>query len=241
MNITIFYFSGTGNTKFVCDKFVEIMESKNSKVNLYNIESTRIDNNILDNTDIIGFAYPVHGADIPKIFKQFIDTIPLNVRKNAFVLSTVGYINAYGPFILKKLLSEYSIYLKWHYVFTAVNNTKNCTVTNELLEESFVKQKQKITKFCDSIIGNNKKIEGIGPWILGGYIVRHYIHHQIENFYKVLYVDKELCKYCYECIRNCPTKSIKYENEQFKFNETCSTCYRCIKNCPVNAIKKGDA
>ncbi len=53
---------------------------------------------------------------------------------------------------------------------------------------------------------------------------------------------KTKCKRCYSCIRNCPVKAIRVENEQAHvIAERCIACGYCVKVCPQNAkqIKDG--
>ena len=64
MRITLFYFSGTGNTKAVCDAFKIKMERENARVSMINVEkyAEGMDGQVKDligNTDVFGFAYPV--------------------------------------------------------------------------------------------------------------------------------------------------------------------------------------
>lgn len=41
------------------------------------------------------------------------------------------------------------------------------------------------------------------------------------------------CKNCYKCIRNCPTKSISFSNNQASIiHDECVLCGRCYLNCP---------
>lgn len=47
-----------------------------------------------------------------------------------------------------------------------------------------------------------------------------------------------LCKRCYSCIRNCPAKAIKVENEQaMVVHELCISCGHCVVVCSQNAKK----
>ncbi len=57
---------------------------------------------------------------------------------------------------------------------------------------------------------------------------------------KTIYIDKELCKGCSKCARNCPVNAISgeikkpYEIDQKK----CIKCGACISNCVFKAIKE---
>lgn len=45
-----------------------------------------------------------------------------------------------------------------------------------------------------------------------------------------------LCKKCYSCIRGCPVKAIKVQNDQaFVLKENCISCGNCIKLCSQDA------
>lgn len=51
-----------------------------------------------------------------------------------------------------------------------------------------------------------------------------------------LQLKKSNCKNCYKCIRFCPVKSIRMEDNQAHIiNEECILCGRCFVNCPQNA------
>ena len=51
-----------------------------------------------------------------------------------------------------------------------------------------------------------------------------------------LRLKKSNCKNCYKCIRQCPVKSIKFQNNQAHIIEDeCILCGRCFVVCPQNA------
>jgi len=54
----------------------------------------------------------------------------------------------------------------------------------------------------------------------------------------VIYTEKNDCQDCYKCIKQCPVKSIKIEeNSASVINDFCVYCGKCIKSCPVKAKK----
>ena len=52
----------------------------------------------------------------------------------------------------------------------------------------------------------------------------------------VIGLKKANCKNCYKCVKVCPVKSIKVENEQATIiDRTCILCGTCLEECPQNA------
>lgn len=48
--------------------------------------------------------------------------------------------------------------------------------------------------------------------------------------------DPETCTLCGNCVRECPTNSIRIKNKRVRFNPSCIVCYRCWHVCPENSI-----
>ena len=52
----------------------------------------------------------------------------------------------------------------------------------------------------------------------------------------IIGLQKANCKNCYKCVKVCPVKSIKVENEQAKIiDRDCILCGTCLEQCPQNA------
>lgn len=75
MKVLLCYFSGTGNTKKVVDKYVEAFNKNDVTVDVYKIEENNFNYNIED-YDMIGFGYPVHAFNAPSIILKFAKTLP---------------------------------------------------------------------------------------------------------------------------------------------------------------------
>lgn len=52
----------------------------------------------------------------------------------------------------------------------------------------------------------------------------------------IIRLNEANCKNCYKCIRNCPVKSIAFEDEQMRImSEECIFCGTCLLTCPQDA------
>ena len=72
MKALICYFSGTGNTMKVAMRYREILLQNDITVDLVKMEhDTRPEEIDLNTYDIIGFGYPVHAFNAPKIVIGF--------------------------------------------------------------------------------------------------------------------------------------------------------------------------
>jgi len=53
---------------------------------------------------------------------------------------------------------------------------------------------------------------------------------------QIIFTNKAKCHDCYRCVRNCPVKAIRMENNQANVDESrCILCGKCIRECPQNA------
>ena len=58
---------------------------------------------------------------------------------------------------------------------------------------------------------------------------------------KAIYTETEDCKDCYKCIRQCPTKAIKVNNNLASVvDDLCIYCGHCVIACPTGAKKVRD-
>jgi len=61
------------------------------------------------------------------------------------------------------------------------------------------------------------------------------------NFQKPIYTEQGYCRDCYKCIRHCPVKAIRVENNQASIiADRCIYCGVCVDACPVGAKRVRD-
>lgn len=67
MKMVIIYFSGTGNSKYIAEKFADKM-----KIEAHSIEETIDFKSIFDKTDTIAVCYPIYGSCVTLIMREFV-------------------------------------------------------------------------------------------------------------------------------------------------------------------------
>ena len=119
MKIAVFYFSGTGSTWWTMSQFQDIAEKNNHIVEIFNIEKAKEFDvrEIVTRNEIIGFAYPIYGSDIPKIMKNFLTThfknIDLQGKIPVLVINTMLLFSGDGALIIRKYINESNFELRW--------------------------------------------------------------------------------------------------------------------------------
>ena len=252
MVFSIFYFSGTGNTKWAAAETVKIAEKNGHRANMYSIDNFRdkapeyFTSPALE-ADCIGFANPIYGASVPAIMKDFIFFLTDEWLKEqispkpVFVINTVGYVNAFGPFEANKLFDPDCFYLQAYCNIRLCNNvstpkSKSVPISREQLNTRKAKAVTKLEHMILSLAKSKKMIRGIGPYLLPGILIRKRMASEIENFYRTLQVQNETCTRCMVCINNCPTHAISYDGEKFVFSDRCSACMRCYNFCSTASV-----
>ncbi|MDP4115664.1 MAG: EFR1 family ferrodoxin [Bacteroidota bacterium] len=246
MNFAIFYFSGTGNTKWVSDEINKCITKKGHECINISLEDDIIKpEDILEKADVIGFSFPIYGANMPNLMISFIERLKNTLDKSnvkpVFIVTTAGYVDGYGPFAAKKML-KFSGFKLIAYINLKISNNlstpkvKANIQTKENLKIRMNKSKERIEKLVNRLLEEKKYIRNIGFYLLPGIIIRKATKKGRANCYQVLSVDKEKCSLCMICVKNCPTKSIIYSEGKFSFLPSCTACMRCYNFCPKSAI-----
>lgn len=83
-NVCLFFFSGTGMTKYVVDQIARMLEERSLTIDLFPIETTSIQSIPLGIYDAVGIAYPVHAFNAPKIVINFAKSLPETTSTEVF-------------------------------------------------------------------------------------------------------------------------------------------------------------
>ena len=247
MKVVICYFSGTGNTLKVVEKFCEHLTLHGNVVETYAMEQVINDGmpeqfiNTLSDVDLLGIGYPVHAFNAPSIVLNFVKSLPKAATPTrAFIVSTSGEplrLNNISSLKTQQLLKRrnYTVTNEYRYVMPYnIIFRHNDTMAHRMWDTA---QKLIPLDAQELIDGKEKKLEGVVCGNVVAWVMRceHWGGRLNGRHYKV----DEHCIHCQKCVNVCPTKNISIKNGKMKFGSKCLMCQRCIQLCPKDAIKMG--
>ena len=211
--MTVFYFTGTGNSLFVARK---IAESFNAA--LISIPQAIAERKAYAD-DCIGFVYPQYADGLPKMVRRFI----LN---NSFKADYIFAVDLYAfihIFAIREIAGiiplNYGAYLK------TPNNFTFLMKTSSRPDEALKKAERNITAIIDDI--RKRKNKFIKP--------RKNIGNATKYFGDAKFKVTAACNKCGTCVKVCPAGNIKLDGA-VAFGKECENCYGCANLCPSHAI-----
>lgn len=238
MKGVLYYFSGTGNTKWVADRFKESFKLYDINIDLVNIESAEEISIKPYNFFIIGS--PVHAEAAPKIVDDFLGRLPKEEsRLRAIVYSTQGAKSAAAASIVSKKLEQkgYNVIIQSNIAmpnnyYFGVGRLPTENMQKKMLEEAV----EKVEILTKNFIENKhiKECNSLFRRVIGKVSEKAY-RSMLPKLSKNITSTKE-CSKCGLCLRNCPKGNITFENGHAIFHSNCILCLRCIHICPINAI-----
>lgn len=243
----IFYFSGTGNTRWAAEK---LAEATNERLLFIPEELKGACDYTLDADERIGFCFPTHGWQPPRIVRQFISRLHITnaAQHYCYALTTCGdsigrtmeMLNAdLRSAQLPEATSVFTLVMPESYVCLPFMYTD----TPEREQSKIEKATQQLQQFTQIILnkeeGATLTVRGIAPWAMS-HIVGNYFNGKMVTDKKFT-VDADVCLHCGKCEKVCPTADLQLKDglPTWQHNNSCTCCLACYHHCPVHAINYG--
>lgn len=233
----IFYFSATGNSKYVAERLAELINDKTVSIE-------ECGDAVLDcsKEKFLGFVAPTYCWGLPTIFMDFLNKkIKVNNRTYVYLVATYGTTPGAIRQMTKKYLVKNNITLHGAYSvkmpdtytpwFNLSNQDKN-KKRNKKAEVTILKISEKIKK---RQIFKHMKMEMPGFFLKVTPIA-------YENMRKTshFYVE-DSCIGCGLCERKCPINAIEIEQgKPIWKKDKCVMCFGCVHRCPKFSIQYGN-
>ena len=249
----IFYFSGTGNTKWAAEEIAKAIDDQ-----LYYIpDEIRKDRHsyILHTGERIGFCFPTHGWQVPGLVRAFIRSLKLNVDNHfCWALTTCGDNMGEAMTILNHDLaankdlrrsngeplqaeSVFSVIMPESYVCLPFMKTDPEDKEAMKLDVA----RHQLPHISNMIRERRRGVEELdkGPTPrLYSYVIGEYFNRRMVTDKKFT-VDKDKCTRCGKCQKVCPVDNIHGTPPAWLHNGRCTSCLACYHYCPVHAINYG--
>ena len=238
----IFYFSGTGNTRFVTEQIAAGIGEKLVFIPDA-IRENRFEFEIAPD-ESIGFCFPTHGWQVPRIVREFIRKLRIN-GGYCWAVTTCGDNMGETMTILNKELA--AIGLKTSATFSVIMpESYVClpfmyTDTPEKEREKIAAAKQQLPHIIKCIRERRKGVEELekgGTPRLYSYVIGAYFNARMVNDKKFT-VDADVCIKCGKCAKVCPVDNITGTPPEWNHNGRCTSCLACYHYCPTHAINFG--
>ena len=251
----IFYFSGTGNSKWVAENLAGLLHEKTG-----DIQELIRDGEIIEKLSagiqeegFLGFVFPVYAWDAPEIvtdfakkLKKFLENANnlkdaadnLEKKTFTFAIATCGEEAGYTLKNFSKIIplkSSYSLVMPNNYV-----------VGSDLEDEGTVlsvlrNANEEVKRMAEELSAKKEVCrvnEGSAAGLKSGLV--NFGFNKFARSTKSFYTT-DACTGCGLCAKNCPTHTITMENNRPVWGSQCYQCLKCINCCPAAAIQYGKA
>ena len=221
MKTTIYVFSATGNSLTTASILAEKIGAS-----LIPVASLKNSAAINDDSDMVGFVFPVYYGNMPYPVRELITR--MRFRSDAYIFTVATYRGHAGDvakrmdLLLKTRGQKLSLSL-------GLPMPGNSFINKPEVDESYLNaQRENIEKLVPLLLAkeeNDYSSDGI---------IKETPIDTANNFRGILAEDT--CVGCGRCVRVCPMDNIVLENGKALIGNHCATCLACFHWCPVEAI-----
>jgi NAD-dependent dihydropyrimidine dehydrogenase PreA subunit/flavodoxin len=244
----IFCFSGTGNTRWAAERLADATGERLCFIpNELQTDCTYT----LASDERLGFCFPIHGWQPPKIVRQFIEKLTFNgsatQRPYVYALCTCGDSAGLAVEMLRRQLADKGLHLSScqslvmpeSYVCLPFMYTDTPQREHEKISRSEVLLEQYTKRVVTREADFEDVRRGATPWLFSHVIGAYFNARMITD--SKFTVDADVCTHCGRCARECPVGNIELKEKlpSWKHDGSCTCCLSCYHHCPVHAINYG--
>lgn len=242
MKIAIIYYSGTGSTFRVAERFKELLNEKECEVDLFDVTKDFL---TIKQYDLIILGSPTYSKVASIKLIEYVDHYVFksnNEESKVITYVTHSWGETYGHIQLAKDLGKRDFEIAASIDLLLPNNHYMMTGkkhSNSEMKTMYTTLNEKLKLTVNTVLNNEKvyktksSLKRVIFKKMYSMLRKKWIPNYAKNY---LSVDAEKCTQCNVCVSLCPNKNIKL-NRVIDFDTNCSACVKCFNSCPSNAYK----
>lgn len=229
----IYYFSATGNNKYVAERIAEAINDE--------AKSIQDTTPLLTKSDIIGFVSPTYGWGLPEIMKRFFSSLTVTAPSYVFFVATYGTSPGFIGHQTRKMLEKRKVKVDAYF---SVKMPDNWTPTYDLSDwEQVAETNRKADEEIASMLVQIKErkcgnfMKDTKPYLASFIALPEYEKMRKTSHFRV----DDTCVGCGLCEKKCPDHAIRMKDKRPEWiKEQCIMCLGCLHRCPKFAIQYDD-
>ncbi len=226
----IYFFSATGNNKYVAERIAEAIGDEAKSVQGLDPQ--------LAPSDVVGFISPTYGWGLPDIMKRFFSELTVSSPKFVFFVATYGTSPGFIGQQAKKLLAKRGVSID---AFFSVKMPDNWTPTYDLSDPEQVAETNRKADEELTVILEQIKVRRHGDFMKDTkpYLASVVALPEYERMRRTVHFSvDDTCIGCGLCERKCPDHAIQLKDGKPTWiKEQCIMCLGCLHRCPKFAIQ----
>ena len=227
----IYYFTGTGNSKWAAETIAE--KTNDTVARIVDVTDFKTSDNK------VGIVFPIYAWGTPAPVDEFLKKFSFESSQYVYIIAVCGANCGTVEKQIEKVIkrpvnASLSIALPNNYIQGGSCDSKATA------KKMFKKAKPQVDALAEAI--NNKDsfcdmTRGPLPHITSTAVHTAFIKYACSDKSYNVIADK--CNGCGTCERVCPLQNVRLADGKPTWNGNCCACTACINNCPTEAIQYG--
>lgn len=235
------YFSGTGNTRYICEYLLGLLSAEYS-CKLLDVTGGGDLLGEAERADVLLLAFPIYGSAPPIPMRQFVVRCQNLLRgKEVILVETQYFFSGDGAASLGRTVEKFGGKVIGAEMFNMPNNLSDCKAfpirNGTKLKGTLRRARARADRFAADLLKGRTHRRGFSFLSRGvGYFSqRKYWRKGEAGKRDRLRIDPSRCAGCGLCAESCPVQNL-VRGKPPRPKGKCVLCYRCVNRCPVQAI-----